>query len=162
MGQNKCRSTCLCFCLSIVCFFIFSDTVLLAREVYHVTNSKVSAQQAESEYLVFLLGNAFFLPEFVDITFNSDFSVSLKSDLFVQPAQGTYLQDNKFTIKAEATTGKFFDPDFQEDIEIQYAFTCVPLGLRGFFMIGGGSRTFIFFVDGHSVPERFFFFGTGF
>ncbi|MCX5895139.1 MAG: hypothetical protein NTZ51_04815 [Proteobacteria bacterium] len=65
-------------------------------------------------------------------------------------------------LKAEGTTGKFYDTDFKEDIEIQYQFNAHPLGLRDFFVTARGSRKFIFYKDGHSVSEKFIFFGSGF
>jgi hypothetical protein len=162
MGQNKCIAKYLCLSLVIICSQIFSAHTLLSRDTSSVYSLKVVAQPTDREYLVFLLGNVFFLTEVVDLAFNSDSTFSLKSDLFVQPAQGTYQQNNKVAIKGEGTTGRFFDLDFHEDIEIQYTFTAFSLGLRGFFMLGGGTRKFIFFVDGHAVSEKFFFLGTGY
>jgi hypothetical protein len=61
----------------------------------------------------------FFLTEVVDLVLNSDATFSLKSDLFVEPARGTYQQNNRVAIKAQGTTGRFFDPDFQEEIAMK-------------------------------------------
>jgi hypothetical protein len=65
-------------------------------------------------------------------------------------------------VKGNGTTGIFFDPDFEEEIEIEYRFIGMPLGLRDVFILGIGSREFTFFEDDFKVPENFIFVGPGF
>lgn len=154
--KRSCRS------VFLLCLFITVLFPLCAHSSNTRLKKQTRAQVFDREYFVFLFGNVFFLLEIVDLTFSSDGTFSLSSDLFNQPAQGTYNQENAFVLKAEGTTGKFYDTDFKEDIEIQYQFNAHPLGLRDFFVTARGSRKFIFYKDGHSVSEKFIFFGSGF
>jgi hypothetical protein len=122
---------------------------------------EIQVQQAERTYFLYLFGFVFFLPEIVELDFGEDGTFSLSSDLWVEPTQGTY-EENIFIVKGNGTTGIFFDPDFEEEIEIEYRFIGMPLGLRDVFILGIGSREFTFFEDDFKVPENFIFVGPGF
>jgi hypothetical protein len=114
----------------------------------------------KAKYYVILFGFVFFLPEIVELDFSDNGTFSLSSDLWDEPAEGTY-EKNSLLLKGEGTTGKFFDVDFEEEIEISYDFVGLPIGLRGVFMMGIGSRDLIF-EDGLEIPEPFIFEGFGF
>jgi hypothetical protein len=150
------------FCLTIftAVFFII---LLPPHNSCTAASVQVAPPALDREYIAFLLGTVFFLPEVIDLTLLSDNTFSIRSDLFIQPATGTYHQENFFLLHAQGTTGKFFDPDFQEDIEIQYDFRVRPMGFRSNLVAGSGTRTFIFSKDGTPpTPERFIYCGSGF
>lgn len=121
---------------------------------------QVLKQPPEKQYFLLLIGFVFFLPEVVELDLKPDGTFSLSSDLWVEPAQGTY-EDGVFLLSGSGTTGDFFDPDFEEIIEIQYRFIGVSLGLRDALFLGIGSREFTF-EDGLLIPENFIFTGPGF
>jgi len=149
-----------CLSLSIAVFFVI---ILPHHNAYPASSVQVAPPALDREYIAFLLGAVFFLPEVIDLALLSDNTFSLRSDLWIQPATGTYNQENFFLLHAQGTTGNFFDPDFQEDIEIQYDFRIRPMGFRNRLVAGSGTRTFIFSKDGTPpTPERFIYYGTGF
>ena len=113
------------------------------------------------EYYVVLFGFVFFLPEIVELDFSDNGTFSLTSDLWDEPANGTY-DKNTFLIKGAGTTGIFYDLDFEEMIEIQYSFSGLPIGLRDFYVIGTGTRKFTFLKESKTVSENFIFTGPGF
>jgi hypothetical protein len=150
------------FCLTL-CTAVFFIIILPHHNAYPASAVQVAPPVLDREYIAFLLGTVFFLPEVIDLTLLSDNTFSIRSDLFIQPATGTYHQENFFLLHAQGTTGKFFDPDFQEDIEIQYDFRVRPMGFRNRLVAGSGTRTFIFTKDGTPpTPERFIYCGSGF
>jgi hypothetical protein len=141
----------------------FFSILLSAATALPASRVQLAPPALDREYIAFLLGTVFFLPEVIDLTLAEDNSFSLKSDLFIQPATGTYHQENIFLLHAQGTTGKFFDPDFQEEIEIQYDFRVRPMGFSNRLVVGSGTRTFIFSKDGTPpTPERFIYCGSGF
>jgi hypothetical protein len=146
-----------------LCAAIFFVVILNPIDACAAASVQVAPTSLDKEYIAFLLGTVFFLPEVIDLTLLSDNTFSIRSDLFIQPAEGTYHQENFFLLHAQGTTGKFFDPDFQEDIEIQYDFRVRPMGFRNNLVAGSGTRTFIFSKDGTPpTPERFIYCGSGF
>jgi len=146
--------------VSMVAFFAI---IVLNNNAYSSSRVQVAPPALDREYIAFLLGTVFLLPEVIDLTLASDNTFSLRSDLFIQPASGTYYQENFFLLHAQGTTGKFFDPDFQEEIEIQYDFRVRPMGFSSRLVVGSGTRIFIFSKDGTPpTPERFIYCGSGF
>ena len=136
------------------CFFLLisaSRTHAFDSNYYNINRT------INNEYYILLFGFVFFLPEIVELDLADNGTFSLSSDLFDEPAQGTY-QNNILLLRGEGTTGTFFDVDFEEEVEISYNFTSLPIGLRGFFMLGVGSRKFVF-EDGVEVQEPFIFEG---
>ena len=153
------RRCCLALCIAVLFIIIISPR----HNDFFAASAQVAPPALDREYIAFLLGTVFFLPEVIDLTLLSDNTFSVRSDLFIQPATGTYHQENFFLLHAQGTTGKFFDPDFQEDIEIQYDFRVRPMGFRNRLVAGSGTRTFIFTKDGTPpTPERFIYCGSGF
>jgi hypothetical protein len=150
------------FCI-VLCVAVFFIIILPRHNDCFAASVQVAPPALDREYIAFLLGTVFFLPEVIDLTLLSDNTFSIKSDLFLQPATGTYHQQNFFLLHAQGTTGKFFDPDFQEDIEIQYDFRIRPMGFGNRLVAGSGTRIFVFSKDGTPpTPERFIYCGTGF
>jgi len=123
-------------------------------------NNLYESESYVDKYFIVLLGFVFFLPEIVELDLPDNGTFSLSSDLWDEPAKGTY-EKNSLLLKGEGRTGKFFDVDFEEEIEISYDFVGLPIGLRGVFMMGIGSRDLIF-EDGLEIPEPFIFEGFGF
>jgi hypothetical protein len=146
--------------VSMVAFFAI---LVLNHNAYASSRVQVAPPSLDREYIAFLLGTVFLLTEVIDLTLASDNTFSLGSDLFIQPATGTYHQENFFLLHALGTTGKFFDPDFQEEIEIQYDFRIRPMGFSNRLVVGSGVRTFIFSKNGTPpTEERFIYCGSGF
>ena len=128
------------FCLTLCTAVFFIIIILPHHNAYPASAVQVAPPSLDREYIAFLLGTVFFLPEVIDLTLLSDNTFSIRSDLFIQPATGTYHRENFFLLHAQGTTGKFFDPDFQEDIEIQYDFRIRPMGFRNRLAAGSGDR----------------------
>lgn len=145
--------------LGLVIFLIFTCS-LLATNAFPFSLPEKRIQQSEKQYFLILFGFVFFLPEIIELHLEPDGTFSLQSDLWVEPAQGTY-EENIFLLQGSGTTGNFFDPDFEEDIEIQYQFLGLLLGLQDLALLGIGTRDFTF-EDGLTVPENFIFTGLGF
>lgn len=114
----------------------------------------------DKDYFLILFGFKWLLSEVVTLNFNDNGTFSLSSDLYDMPAQGSY-NKNILLVKGEGTTGKFYDVDFAEEIQIDYSLVGLPIGLTGFYMMGIGKRDFTFYSDGFSVTETIIFSGPG-
>jgi hypothetical protein len=146
---------------AVICilFFIFeygSSACTAGTHALLVTNKAT----IDKEYYLILFGFKFLLSEIVNLNFSDNGTFSLSSDLYDMPAQGSY-DRNIVLVKGQGTTGKFYDVDFAEEINIDYTLVGLPLGFRGFYMLGIGKRTFTFYSDGFNVTETFIFSGPG-
>ncbi|MCX8042712.1 MAG: hypothetical protein N3B18_01135 [Desulfobacterota bacterium] len=120
-----------------------------------------SAAFLDKDYFLLLFGFKFLLPEFVTLDLNDNGTFSLSSDLFDAPAKGNYNRGICF-VKGNASTGIFYDVDFEEQIVIDYTIVGLPIGLRAFYLMGIGKREFTFLSDNFKIVETFIFQGPGF
>jgi hypothetical protein len=140
----------------MVCFF-FSSSLYGAGipEPLVRTNRYI-----EKDYYTILVSLTLLLPELVEFNFSDNGTFLLTSDLWDEPAQGTYEKGLCF-LRGTATSKKFFDTDFDEEIQMSYNFFGIPLGLRDFFLFGVGLRHITFFSDNATSREYFIFEGPG-
>ena len=133
---------------------LYSSVCASARAV------PVAQTGIEKQYITVLLSLTLLIPEIAELDFSDNGTVSLVSDLWDATAVGTYNR-RLFTLNAQLETQKFFDTDFDEEIQMSYDFTALPVGLRGFFMLGVGIRHITFFSDNKVTTEYFFIEGPG-
>lgn len=112
----------------------------------------------ERQYITVLVSLTLLIPEIAELNFSDNGTVFLVSDLWDASAQGTY-DRRLFALNAQVETEKFFDAEFDEEIQMSYDFRALPVGLRGFFMLGVGIRHITFFSDDKVTTEYFIFWG---
>ncbi len=101
-----------------------------------------------------------FTTEIVEIDFSDNNTFCLISDIWEQPACGSY-DKKRGAVRSEGTTGLYYDEQF-ELMEIKYIFTNIPLsGIRKHFIFGIGERKFKFSKEDNNFSQRFFFMGRG-
>lgn len=141
-----------------ITFFIISPSFTHAGDP--PLDSNLYQTYVEKEYLLFfyyvdLWAGGF---EFVDLELSDNGSFSLSSDLFNEPAHGTY-ERNLFSLKGRGKTARFVD-DILGDMEMIYEFVGIPIGFQAFFMLGVGSREYRFYEEsGHKFFSSTFVFG---
>ncbi len=149
--------TTIAFFASITVFLFVSFSLTFGSER---TLSKI-LKTIEKDYYVILLGLTLGLPEVDKLELSDNGTFTLTSDLWDEPARGTY-EKNIFLIKGEGITSIFYDQEWEELMKIKYSFTGFMLGLRGFFILGTGLREFTFLQDNSSSSEKIIFMGPGF
>ncbi len=112
-------------------------------------------------YLMLLIAFPYPWPEFVELTLSDNGTFSLKSDFYKEPARGTY-ESSALVLKGTGTSVQFFDPDYDELVSLTYDFVALPIGFRGFFMLGAGLRNIKYYSDNQTTSENFIFEGPGF
>ena len=117
-------------------------------------NSKVS-------YHVLLMGIKLRLPEIDNLVLADNGTFTLVSDSWDATVSGTYKKKAKL-IEGSGRTGIFYDEDWNELMDISYAFKGYRAGLRGFFIIGSGSRKYEYTEDDSSASESIIFLGLSF
>lgn len=136
-----------------------------AHEVYPHPQKKLTAIQSEKFYVGYLFGASFLLlPEIItEFELRDDLTFSLESELYRgHPFVGTYLQVNNFVVQAEGTTGRYYDEDFEEAVNIDCTFTAYLLGFRGLLVVGKGLRSFTFFDGSKPILDDIYFFAFDF
>jgi len=140
--------------------------VVCAQPAAGFYGSRLKAQALfNKEYFVLLVNLApaiFFMTELVELNFADNGTFHLKSDLFDQPALGTYQRDF-LRVRAEGKTVRFIDETLG-DMEMSFFFSGLPLGFSGFFINGVGTRDFTFYEDNATrvFTSAFIYFGPGF
>ncbi len=145
------------FWCTIIACILFSSPLCGAERSERRMQAK---RYIEKEYYTILVSLTLLLPELVEFSFSDNGTFSLTSDLWDAPAQGTYEKGLCF-IRGAASSKKFFDTDFDEEIQMNYDFFGIPLGLRDFFLFGVGLRRITFFSDNATSREYFIFEGPG-
>lgn len=143
----------------LILLFSSSHTASLTPDKYQ-TKAYIN-----KEYFIILVNlniNIFLMTEIVELNFSNDGTFSLKSDLFDEPAYGTY-EKNFLLIKGEGETVRFIDETLGE-MEMSYDFVGLPIGFQSFFILGNGSRDFTFIEDNETeiFTSQFIFMGPGF
>ena len=141
-----------------VFFILYSIPFSAARGE---TETLLSSKYINKKYLMLLFVFPYPWPEFVDLTLSDNGTFSLKSDFYDVPSLGTY-NKNSFVVRGTGTSVKYFDLDYDEEVQVAYEFVGLPLGFRNFFMLGTGLRNIHFHSDNHTISENFVFEGPGF
>jgi len=147
-----------------VIFSTLAALLMLYATAAHASGAYASLYKykasVDKDYFLILLGFRFLLPEVVNLAFNDNNTFSLASDLYDVSARGTY-DKNILLIKGSGSTETFYDVDFKEEVKIDYTLVCLPIGFRGFYMMGIGQRDYTFISDGFNITEGFIFQGPG-
>lgn len=140
--------------------------VVCAQPAAGFSRNRFKAQALfNKEYFVLLINLSpaiFLMTEIVELNFADNGTFSLKSDLFDQPALGTYQRDF-LRVRAEGKTVRFIDETLG-DMEMSFILSGLPLGFSGFFINGIGTRDFTFYEDNATTvfTSSFIYFGPGF
>ncbi len=112
-------------------------------------------------YLMLLFVMPYPWPEVVDLHLTDNGTFSLKSDFFYEPSVGKY-NKNSFILSGNGISAKYFDKDYDQEVQVSYAFRALSIGFQSFFLLGTGQRNIQFHSDNTTADENFIFQGPGF